>query len=83
MTDLMGCGHTANATQGGKPVCVICIGLNTGATQVVQGPSLMGRQSKCTYCGSTVPSSYSLPFFELARPGQGFDGHYDGCRGWD
>lgn len=52
MTDvMMGCGHAANArdAETKEPVCVICIGINDGATVVVPGPDLTGRRAKCAY----------------------------------
>ena len=79
---MMGCGHAANATMGGEPVCVICYGITEGADRVVSAPDLTGRKSTCTYCGGEVESSIGLPFFEW-RPNCETDKHYDGCRGWD
>jgi hypothetical protein len=61
----MKCGHTANAKDSeGNPVCAICIGIHPGATEIDKKPSLVGRTARCYSCGSTVPSSYNLPFFE-------------------
>ena len=77
----MQCGHTANAHQDGKPVCVICIGIDAGATIVAEKPDLTGRKAKCI-CGAEVDSSYDLAFFEH-RPDQEHDGYYCGCMGWD
>jgi hypothetical protein len=85
---LMGCGHTANSTLQGKdgqpdrPACVICTGIVPGALEVVERPSLEGREAVCAYCRRTTPSRWSLAFFNY-NPGQKYDGHYDGCRGWD
>lgn len=45
-------------------------------------PDLTNRQSKCSYCKTTEPSSTDLPFFEH-QPNQPKDKHYCGCLGWD
>ena len=86
MKDLMQCGHTANAHQDGKPVCVICIGIDAGATVIVEKPDLTGRKARCSYYGSKCQnergSDYNLAFFEH-RPNQEHDGYYCGCWGWD
>lgn len=84
---IMACGHTANAHQGGKPVCVICLGVKPGADQVAENqPALTGRTAVCSGCRkstpSTAPSSFSLPFF-AHRPGQSQDTYYCGCFGWE
>ena len=80
---MMGCGHSANATDAaGHPVCVICYGIVKGATEVVGRPVLEGRRAKCPYCKGTTPSSTELPFFEHC-PSKEFDSYYCGCRGWD
>ena len=80
---LMMCGHTANATSGGKPCCAICIGIDAGATEVNESPpDLTGRKSTCTTCGRQVDSSLRLAFFAY-QPNSETDSHYDGCRGWD
>jgi hypothetical protein len=78
---MMGCGHAANGWKGDAPVCVICAGRTSGAYVIAQGPDLSARSSKCV-CGSTVPSSTKLPFFEY-RSDMQFDGHYCGHAGWD
>ena len=82
MTELMKCGHAANAHQDGKPVCVICVGIDAGATVVEEKPDLTGRKARCSDCGSEVDSSFNLAFFEY-RPEQETDSYYSGCRGWD
>jgi len=84
---LMECGHTANAKDGdGNPVCVICIGINQGATVVERvRPSLVGRKARCGYyhtCGSERDSSFDLAFFEH-KDDQEHDEFYCGCYGWD
>lgn len=69
---MMECGHAANATNAktGKPSCVICIGIHSGAEKIAeQGPDLTGRMAHCAYgCGNEKPSSTSLPFFEYLGP---------------
>lgn len=83
MPEMMKCGHTANAKHKGKPVCIICYGMNPGAEEVAETlPDLSGRQAKCPHCSSVVPSSFKLAFFEY-RPNAEFDSYYSGCRGWD
>lgn len=73
MAVMMKCGHAANATkEGGKPCCVICIGINSGADLVDETPpSLDGRNAVCDYfdCMKKVPSDFNLPFFEYRGPG--------------
>lgn len=81
-TPLMRCGHAANATRNGEPVCVICIGINPGATTPADPPDLDGREALCIYCGRTTPSTTRLAFFEH-RPCHDQDRYYDGCFGWD
>lgn len=69
---MMRCGHVANATSNGKPVCVICYGIAAGADEVAeQQLNLEGRKAKCS-CGRTVDSSTSLPFFEFKGEGSRF-----------
>lgn len=95
MSDLMmACGHAANATMSGAPVCAICLMAGTAedkATTVVDAPDLTGRRATCSYRKgrhgqrhdpSGVPSSLSLPFFEH-HPDQPTDRYYCGCWGWD
>lgn len=91
---LMKCGHTAQGKQAdGQPVCVICVGIRPGATEIEDKlPELAGRFSRCKYFGSVgkkkepcrdiKQSSYSLPFFEH-RPDSEYDSHYCGCWGWN
>lgn len=83
-TPLMKCGHSANAKdKDGNPVCVICVGLDAGATVVDEAPpSLEGREAKCGQCGHRRPSEFNLPFFEH-NPNHETDGYYCGCRGWN
>lgn len=86
MTEMMGCGHAANATDGeGKPLCVTCYGIVPGAGDVVKTPDLTGREARCSYfsrCGTVAPSHTGMPFFGH-RPKAKFDSFYCGCRGWD
>ena len=83
MTTMMKCGHAANATRGGKPVCVICYGISPGADEVDESPpDLTGRVAKCTSCSRTAPSRTSLAFF-AHRPDAEMDSYYCGCWGWD
>jgi hypothetical protein len=82
MEVMMGCGHAANGVSDGKPVCAICIGIYSGATDVVPCPDLTGRRAKCSHCSCTLPSKATMPFFE-ARPLMPTDGFYCGCLGWD
>ena len=83
----MKCGHTANATDAhGYPVCVICLGIKEGATEIdheVHGnEGLEGRKARCPYCKKTTDSRWELPFFEH-KPNAEYDEYYDGCFGWD
>jgi hypothetical protein len=51
---LMKCGHSANARdEQGNPVCVICLGVGTGATEVApESPNLTGSKARCVCnCG--------------------------------
>jgi len=65
MHEMMTCGHTANATCEGKPACVIC-----SCFEVADfWPDLTGRQAKCHDCGKTVPSAFTLAFFEYRGEG--------------
>ena len=89
---MMKCGHAANATSHGSPVCAICAGLTLDAEIIVDTPDLTGRQARCG-CGRLVSSSVDLAFFEYLGPGSGsavktrgpqqYDRFYCGCRGWD
>jgi hypothetical protein len=84
MATMLKCGHAANAKCDGKPVCVICFGINPGADEIADAPNLTGREAKCD-CGRVVPSSTDLPFFQYGswsgKSAQ--DRFYCGCRGWD
>ena len=92
MSKMMKCGHAAQAVNGkGEPVCVICVGINPGATVVDDAPpSLAGRMAECSYRRPgpypenhrAVPSDPGLPFFEH-RPDSPTDRYYCGCFGWD
>jgi hypothetical protein len=80
---MMQCGHAANATQDGRPVCVICVGIVDGADRVdPDPPPLGGRTMVCGSCRAERPSDRSAAFFQ-ARPDREKDSFYDGCRGWD
>lgn len=83
---LMQCGHIANAIRDGKPVCVICSGIDAGAEVVVgkrhDGVGLEGRVAQCPYCSKKVTSKWNLPFFEH-RPDLPTDSYYCGCFGWN
>lgn len=68
MTTLMKCGHAANGTRDGEPVCVICLGIDPGAELADATPSLEGRVARCT-CGKERPSSLDLAFFAYRGPG--------------
>ena len=65
---MMACGHTNNASakrpDGNIPACAIC-----GTTEVVaEMPNLEGREAICS-CGSKVPSTMNLAFFEFKGEG--------------
>ena len=80
---MMRCGHKANATHYGKPVCVICFGLTPDAEIVADTvPDLTGRRARCIYCDNVQDSNINLPLFEH-RPNCKYDSYYCGCRGWD
>ncbi|HSW91511.1 MAG TPA: hypothetical protein VLG09_02605 [Candidatus Saccharimonadales bacterium] len=79
---LMGCGHVANATKEGDPVCVICYGIIPGADNVVDMPDFNYRIAKCTYCRKEATSNSKLPFFGY-DPEKVYDSYYCGCKGWD
>ncbi len=82
-TPMMKCGHAANAKSNGKPSCVICVGIHTGAMEVDPAPTqLVERVAECAYCSKQAPSSLDLPFFEH-RPERADDKYYCGCRGWE
>jgi len=72
---MMQCGHAAQGyadNDPGKPVCVICAGLDPRAYLVAEEPDLKGRRARCAYfrtCGSEVDSSTSLAFFEYTGLG--------------
>jgi hypothetical protein len=72
-TIMMQCGHAANATteiEGQRvPCCAICAGSVESFTPEDREIDLSKRQSKCSYCSVTEPSSTDLPFFEYLGPG--------------
>lgn len=92
---MMKCGHAANATREGQPVCVICFGIVPGADVVDDSPpDLTGRFAICSYVRDAslghsgkyagrkdpVPSSPKLAFFQH-HPDREFDEYYCGCWG--
>lgn len=85
---MMKCGHAANGTESetGKPVCVICIGIDTGYNVIDASASIPdGRLARCAYfhrCQMEVPSHTGLPFFERTADAE-YDRFYCGCMGWD
>ena len=80
---MMKCGHAANATHDGKPICAICFGITPDAEIIADtAPDLTGRKARCKYCSEVRDSKASLPFFEY-RPKQKTDSFYCGCRGWN
>ena len=93
---MMKCGHRAQGTTMGTdlPVCVICVGISPGATEVDESPpNLEGRRARCS-CGVNRPSTEHLAFFEYKGPGSRFDrpdlpggaqfdDFYCGHAGWD
>ena len=94
MTDreppMMKCGHAANASSEGQPVCAICWGKPEAKEVDESPPSLEGRTAKCSYsrrrdgspCTSEKPSDPSLPFFSHEKDKE-HDRFYCGCWGWD
>lgn len=79
---LMGCGCVAMGTrENGDPICVSHAGIDPGATEIVERPSIEGRQAKCSDCGRTAKSDWDLPFFRY-QPDRTYDEFYNGCRGW-
>lgn len=86
MTEMMGCGHAANAkTADGKPCCAVCVGIHAESRTVVEAPDLAGRTAWCSYhsgCKQERPSSPDLAFFEY-RKNESVDRFYCGCYGWD
>ena len=61
---MMKCGHIANGTIMGKPICAICM-----ETEQAPLPDLTGRQARCPDCMKSVASDYSLPYFKYRGPG--------------
>lgn len=91
MTEMMKCGHSANANRVHEdgtrtPSCAICAGLTPDAEIVVRAPDLTDRMARCSYfgskCRSKRDSSPSLAFFEWT-PARDYDSFYCGCYGWD
>lgn len=80
---MMKCGHVAQGEdENGNPVCVVCIGIKEGATEVAENqPDLKNRKAECAYCGRKRDSDLSLPFFEYT-PEYEYDKYYCGCKGW-
>lgn len=77
----MKCGHIANATSNGKPVCAICSCFEV-ERECKENEGLEGRIAKCTSCNNTTPSNWGLPFFKY-KPDEERDAYYCGCYGWD
>jgi hypothetical protein len=80
---LMKCGHTAQTEDAhGLAVCVICFGIDPGSVIVAERPVILdGRLARCSDCGKTRPSRFTLPFFRHNPASQ--DTFFCGCRGWD
>ena len=100
MKPLMKCGHVANgADKNDQPVCVMCIGLNTGADVVDDRQlNLDGREARCRYArvgkygcatGELRGDRHGYRPSSLSLPFFGscpdkeFDEYYCGCWGWD
>jgi hypothetical protein len=67
---VMKCGHAANAvTQFGDPTCVICIGIDSGASIVASQPDLTGRMMRCYCTKPPISSNRNEAFFEYRGPG--------------
>lgn len=71
---MMACGHVENAVEHladgtTRPACAICAGIDPRAKQVVERPSLEGRQARCGSCKTTTPSDWELAFFEFRGEG--------------
>ena len=85
---MMKCGHVAQGVESEtkKPICIICMGIHTGATEVDDTPpDLTGRKARCSYfrrCGTEVDSNYKLAFFGY-EPNREFDEFYCDCYGWE
>jgi hypothetical protein len=86
---MMKCGHAANATWEGKPVCAIHMGIDPGATETVDPPDLSGREMVCVYARGRggprhrpIPSDSRAAYF-AHKPLKEYDEFYDGCFGWD
>jgi len=68
-TVILECGHSANATDGnGQPACAIHSTAQGGTTFASAEFDLTGRQARCG-CGSLVPSSTGLAFFQYRGEG--------------
>lgn len=83
MSVIMKCGCASNADwQNGKgeviPYCIIHNCVEPLDFNVV----LSGRMCKCSYCGQTVPSKMSLPFFKY-NVNKKIDSYYCGCWGFE
>ena len=80
---LMKCGHSSNGAVTyctNTPVCVVCVGISPGATEVDNDPpNLQGRTAKCDSCKNTKPSDVSLPFFEYRGPGSRYEVQCANC----
>jgi len=76
----MKCGHTAQATKNGKPICAICYP-STDAITIIEKPDLTERIAKCIMCERRMKSNTNLPFFHHCKDSE-YDRYYCGCRGW-
>lgn len=70
---MMKCGHAANATREGEPVCVVCIGVDPGATVIDTAPDLTGRVARCSYAKGKGDrhrggGQYAVSEFDSTRP---------------
>lgn len=59
---MMECGHAAQAVDGeGNPGCVICVGINPGATIVAKNPpDLSTRRARCSHFGRGTAKGQGL-----------------------
>lgn len=81
---LMKCGHTGfgRDAKTGEPVCIACLGIRDGATEIDDNPpDLSERMAQCS-CGKAAPSSPQLAFFKH-EPTRKTDSYYCGCWGWN
>ncbi len=73
------CGEVADEPNlSGRMARCSCYGMIVGRKNETWYPQMMNGNR----CGSIVPSSTDLPFFEY-RPNFEFDKFYCGCQSWD